>query len=79
MLKSFANLQAEVGSVIPTSLSTGVSQALITTAGGLVVGIAAMILYSVFRGRVNALVSLMESSANRVVRRLGAKQAGGRF
>ena len=33
-------------------LASGVSEALITTAAGLVVGITALIFYSLFRGKV---------------------------
>jgi biopolymer transport protein ExbB len=75
MLHSFAKLRTAVGGVMPTSLAQGVSQALITTAGGLIVGILATILYALFRGRVNTLVSGLESSCNRVLRQFVSSQA----
>ncbi|MFW5802644.1 MAG: MotA/TolQ/ExbB proton channel family protein [Verrucomicrobiota bacterium] len=68
MLDSFAGMNMEVGGVNPISLSGGISKALVTTAGGLVVGIAAMVLYSLFRGRVNRLVSGLETATNEVLR-----------
>ncbi len=70
MLQAFGNLQAEIGSVIPTNLAHGVAKALITTAGGLVVGIPAMLLYGLFRGRVMSLVTGMETACGRIMRRL---------
>ena len=79
MLDSFAGLQTEVGMVRPTALAQGVAKALITTAGGLIVGIAAMILYAIFRGRVNKLVSMLETSCSRVLRKFASKRAGTRY
>lgn len=70
MIKSFSGLQAELGSVIPLSLAQGVAQALVATAGGLAVGIPAMLIYSMFRGRVLSLVTDLESTCGRVLRRL---------
>lgn len=69
MLDSFANLQAEVGTVRPLTISQGVAKALITTAGGLVVGIVAMVLYALFRGRVHQLVAGLEESCSLILRR----------
>lgn len=68
MLDSFAGMRLEVGGVNPISLSGGIAKALVTTAGGLIVGIAAMILYSLFRGRVNRLISGLEMATNEVLR-----------
>ena len=79
MLDSFAGLETELGMVRPTALARGVAKALITTAGGLVVGIAAMILYAIFRGRVNKLVSTLEGSCSRVLRKFASKRAGTRY
>jgi biopolymer transport protein ExbB len=41
-------------------LAGGVSEALIATAGGLIIGILAMFFYSIFRNRVHSLISDME-------------------
>lgn len=79
MLESFASLEVEVGAVIPTQLAEGVAKALITTAGGLVVGIAAMVLYAYFRGRVSNLTAGLESACSRVLRRLTTQRMGGQF
>jgi len=82
MLDSFGGVKAELGrlgsaavtetgamAVSPTDLAHGVSKALITTAGGLIVGIGAMVLYAFFRGRVGKLVSGLESACSRILRR----------
>lgn len=68
MLDSFASMRLEVGGVNPLSLSGGIAKALVTTAGGLIVGIVAMVLYSLFRGRVNRLISGLETATNEVLR-----------
>ena len=70
MVRSFAGMKTELGSVIPTELAHGVAQALICTAGGLLLAIPAMLLYAVFRTRVQTLVSILEGSCGRVLRRL---------
>ena len=68
--RSFAGMRTELGSVIPTELAHGVAQALICTAGGLVLAIPSMLLYAMFRSRVLALVSGLESNCGRILRRL---------
>ncbi|MCF7853814.1 MAG: MotA/TolQ/ExbB proton channel family protein [Candidatus Pacebacteria bacterium] len=69
MLESFASMETELGAVRPLTISQGVAKALITTAGGLIVGIAAMILYAVFRGYVNRLLARLEESCSLILRR----------
>ena len=79
MLQSFSNLQSELGVVRPEALAQGVAKALITTAGGLIVGIAAMILYALFRGRVNKLVSGLEGACSRILRRFVSGRGSTRY
>ncbi|MDT8390192.1 MAG: MotA/TolQ/ExbB proton channel family protein [Lentisphaeria bacterium] len=74
MLKAFSRMETEVGAVRPDTLAEGVSQALITTAGGLIVGIGALILYAVFRGRVGHLVAKLEDRCGQLTRQLIANQ-----
>jgi biopolymer transport protein ExbB len=78
MLQSFSGLQAELGAVKQTVLAQGVAKALITTAGGLLVGIAAMVLYALFRGRVSKLVAGLENACARVLRSIVGNHAGRR-
>jgi len=79
MLQSFAGLEMEVGAVIPTQLAEGVAKALITTAGGLIVGIAAMVLYAYFRGRVAKHTAGLESACSKILRRFIAQRHAGQY
>ncbi len=60
-------------------LAENVSEALITTATGLVIGIVAMIFYSVFRGRVQKYIAELEAAATHLMALLAAqyKRSGG--
>ncbi len=60
------------------TMANGISQAMYTTFGGLIVGIFAMALYDVFRGHLNRLVSAMESACGTVLRKLTFSEKGGR-
>ncbi len=66
MIKSFMGLSAESATPRPTVIASGVSMALLTTAAGLIVGILAMILYSVFRARINKILTELENSCNKI-------------
>ena len=66
MIKVFAAITA-FGVGDPTVLAGGISEALITTAAGLSVGIPALMFYRYFRGRVNTLTVDMEQEAIRLV------------
>ena len=55
-------------------MANGISQAMYTTFGGLIVGILAMALYDILRGRLNRLVSALESACNGVLRELAASR-----
>ena len=72
MIRAFVGLKEDFGSVRPIGLADGVSQALVTTAGGLIVGIIAMVLYSYFRGRVGRLIARMEEDCSAILQRLVA-------
>jgi len=66
MIKVFAAITTQgVGN--PTVLAGGISEALITTAAGLLVAIPSLIFYRYFRGKVNELVLKMEEEAMKVV------------
>jgi biopolymer transport protein ExbB len=51
----------------PSIVAGGIAQALVATAGGLIVAIPSLIFYRYFRGRVNDLLLEMESQAIRLV------------
>lgn len=66
MIKVFAVITTEgVGN--PETLAGGISEALITTATGLVVAIPSLIFYRYFRGKINALVVDMEEQAMKLI------------
>ena len=54
-------------------LAEGVYQALVTTASGLVIGISAVIFYSVFRGRVQKYLAELEAAATHLMALLAAQ------
>ena len=67
IIKSFGALGADLGTARYALLSSGVSQALVNTAAGLAVGIPAMIFYAFFRGRVQKIISELESAVTHVL------------
>jgi biopolymer transport protein ExbB len=67
IIRSFGALGADVGSARYVQLSSGVSEALINTSGGLAIGIPAMIFYAFFRGRAQRLISELESAVTHVL------------
>lgn len=58
----------------PIELAGGVSQALITTLGGLLVGIPAMMAYAYFRGRASRLISNIEVASHDILTALIRKR-----
>jgi biopolymer transport protein ExbB len=48
-------------------LAAGVSEALVATASGLILGIVAMGCYSIFRNRVHSLISDMEIGSAHII------------
>ena len=73
ILQSFGSIASEATPMRTMMLAGGVSRALIATAAGLVIGIVSMFFYSYFRGRVQALISELETSATILVAQLGLK------
>lgn len=61
MLKAFNAVALDVARAKPVVLAAGVSEALITTAFGLMVGIPAMLFYAYFRRRASLMISRLES------------------
>jgi biopolymer transport protein ExbB len=73
MMKVFHDI-TEFGVGDPGALAGGISQALITTAAGLLIAIPSLIAYRYLRGRVDALVIEMEKDATRLTDTLVDKQ-----
>jgi biopolymer transport protein ExbB len=70
MINSFEAL-ASVGLNNPAAVAKGISEALITTAAGLMIAIPIQMAYNYFVTNVNALVRNMESAAHVVLEALG--------
>lgn len=73
MIRTFSALTT-TGAGDPAQLAGGISEALITTAAGLMVAIPSLIAYRYLRGRVDALVVQMEKEAIAMVEALQRKQ-----
>ena len=73
MIKVFTTITTEgVGN--PGALAGGISEALITTAAGLVVAIPSLMFYRYLRGRVDELVVRMEEEALKLVEALAGQR-----
>ncbi|VAX16083.1 MotA/TolQ/ExbB proton channel family protein [hydrothermal vent metagenome] len=62
MIKAF-NMISQAGAGNPGLVATGISEALVTTATGLIVGIPALAAYHYFRGKVDKFVYEMEEES----------------
>jgi biopolymer transport protein ExbB len=75
MVTAFGAVAHDIASAKPVVLAAGVSQALITTVGGLVIGIPAMVFYAYFRRRASKLISYLESASTDVLAVLISKRS----
>lgn len=74
MIKSFLQIAGgDVQGVRQMELAEGVSEALITTAAGLTIGIPALVFYSLFRGRVQKYIAELEAAATHLMALLHAQ------
>lgn len=67
MIKSFSVVASDIVASRPIMLAEGVSEALVTTATGLVIGIPAMAAYAFFRGRVQSLIAELEAASTQLM------------
>ncbi len=68
IIRSFGTLANKATQATrPELLAAGVSEALVATASGLILGIIAMAFYSIFRGRVQSLISDLEIASTHVL------------
>lgn len=67
MISAFMRIQDLAGAANPSDLASGIWEALVTTAFGLIVGIPALAFYNYFLNKVKKLVGDMETVANDVV------------
>jgi biopolymer transport protein ExbB len=67
IITAFAKLGKDATASRDVLLASGVSQALVATATGLILGITAMFFYSVFRNRVQSLISDLEIASAHIM------------
>ncbi len=67
MIKSFSVVASDIVASRPIMLAEGVSEALVTTAAGLVIGIPAMAAYAFFRGQVQSLIADLEAASTQLI------------
>ena len=70
ILSAFGHIAQQASPMRTMLLAGGVSQALVSTSAGLIVGITAMAFYAYFRGRVGHLISLLESDGTLMIQEL---------
>lgn len=63
MVRAFGGVAEGLASAKPVALAGGVSQALYTTAFGLIIGIFAMVFYAIFRRMAAKLISHLEAAS----------------
>lgn len=63
MIRAFYNMSMAGNNIDIELLSSGIYQAMVTTVGGLVVGIIAYIFYTIIVARIQSVVNLLESKA----------------
>jgi biopolymer transport protein ExbB len=73
MIRSFLNLRVS-GVADPARLAGGISEALITTAAGLIVAIPSLLCYHLFRQRVNSALARMEIAGSELQAYLGRQR-----
>jgi biopolymer transport protein ExbB len=69
MIRSFHVIAATEGAAKPSQLATGIYEALVTTAEGLIVAIPVMFFVSFFRSRIDHFVSEAEAVVERLMSR----------
>jgi biopolymer transport protein ExbB len=70
ILNSFGHIASTESPMRTMLLAGGVSQALVSTAAGLIIGITAMACFAYFRGRVGHLISILENDSTLLVQEL---------
>lgn len=72
MIKSFAAL-AQAGAPDATALSLGISEALINTAGGIAIAIAAIVSYNFFTTKIDGMTYMIDEASKDIIMNLQSK------
>ena len=76
MIKSFGTLATQ-GLSNPGAVAAGISEALITTAAGLIIALPMQLAYNYYTTRINKFVRDIETSANMLLETYGEMERGG--
>ena len=74
MMQAFSSIALDTAQVKGLTMAYSVSQAMITTAGGLIVAIPAMAVYYYLRGRVIRIIAEVEAQASEFVELIAEKE-----
>jgi biopolymer transport protein ExbB len=74
MIKAFGTV-GSTGNMTPEAVAVGISEALLCTAGGLIVAAMTTVEYNYFTSRVNSLILQVQSAATEMVERLMESRA----
>lgn len=66
MMQAFNVIAFQAGAVKPVLLASGISKAMVTTAGGLIIAIPAMMFYAYFRGIVETISARLENVSTEI-------------
>ncbi|MBF0352355.1 MAG: MotA/TolQ/ExbB proton channel family protein [SAR324 cluster bacterium] len=64
MIQAFDSIATSHGPVSPALIANGISQAMLTTAAGLIIAIPSLIAYSMFHMRINSIIQLLTEQLN---------------
>lgn len=67
MIQAFNTIAFDAAAVKPLLLAGGVSKAMITSAGGLIIAIIATIFFTVLRTRVETITNVLEARTNQLI------------
>jgi len=74
MIMAFATLGTEAGAAKNAMLATNISQALYTTAAGLVIAVPALGFFSFFRNRATKIILSMEALTMELMKRVKSQK-----
>jgi biopolymer transport protein ExbB len=73
IMKEFSDISRKDMLAAQMEFAGGTAEALVNTAAGLMIAVPSMIIYSIYRGRVNSLISELEAAATHIMALLAAQ------
>lgn len=72
MIQSFSVISV-LGATKPTELASGISNALLTTAAGLIIAIPTVVFYNYFVNNIDKRISFIENTVNEIIKEINKK------